>query len=410
MRIPKKIQKLMLCNACVILVVWFVSILESPPNFNEYEETNCRFVDKCTIRDENGKSVTPTEPNKIYILQWTKPDKEPYTFMKEGQDMFYEKRCPINNCYVTWNKTYLADLTRYDAILFYSHIVSKSLTPTPSKRSPEQYYVFVSSEPASHNPVYQKKYKHFFNLTWTYKLNSDVFYGYIQVENKNGDIIGPKEVMHWPKLEEMDPIDDELRDKLHSKKIAAAWFVSNCHARSGRFNVAMKIQKELAKYNMTVDIYGHCGTKTFPENITSWELLERDYYFYFSFENSINEDYVTEKLLNALQHYTVPIVLGGANYTRFMPDGIYLNARILTTEELVKQMVDLINDKEKYYNLFRWHNHYSYYYAGGAPETDYYCNFCKNINDLKLINYKRVYRHFDKWWNGLNTEFLKTNL
>lgn len=317
MRIPKKLQKLLLFNACVLLIVWFVTILENPPRINEIESTNCRFGDDYVSRGENEKSINDRrQPGMVYILQWTKPDKEPYTFLKEGQETFNERRCPVKNCFVTWNRTYLCDVTQYDAILFYSHIVSKSLTPTPSKRTAEQYYVFVSPEAAGHNQVYHKKYKNFFNLTWTYKLNSDVFYGYIQVENKNGDIIGPKEVMHWPKLEEMDPISDKVREKLNSKKNAVAWFVSNCHARCGRFGVAIKIQKELAKYNMSVDIYGRCGTKTISENITAWELVERDYYFYFAFENSINEDYVTEKLLNALQHYAVPIVYGGANYTR----------------------------------------------------------------------------------------------
>lgn len=92
-----------------------------------------------------------------------------------------------------------------------------------------------------------------------------------------------------------------------------------------------------------------------------------------------------------------------------MPNGIYLDARILSPTELVKQMVDLINDKEKYFDLFRWHNYYNYYYAGSAPETDYYCNFCKTINDLKKMNYKHVYRNFYQWWNEWTAEFAEDN-
>lgn len=43
------------------------------------------------------------------------------------------------------------------------------------------------------------------------------------------------------------------------------------------------------------------------------DIVEENYYFYLAFENS---DYVTEKLMTALDHYTVPVVLGGANYSR----------------------------------------------------------------------------------------------
>ncbi|KAJ8729960.1 hypothetical protein PYW07_016998 [Mythimna separata] len=218
-------------------------------------------------------------------------------------------------------------------------------------------------------------------MTWTYKLDSDVFNGYFVIKDKEGDIIGPKEVMHWLKLEEMKPINHKLKEKLNSKKAAAAWFVSNCSPRSGRNTVAKKIKQELSEYNMTLDVFGECAENKCPHNETCWKKLENDYYFYLSFENSINDDYVTEKLLNALQHYTVPIVYGGANYTRFMPDGIYLNARTVTEKELVKKMVDIINNKEKYYDFFRWHNHYSYHNMDEAPEKDRLLNQLESYMD-----------------------------
>lgn len=56
-------------------------------------------------------------------------------------------------------------------------------------------------------------------------------------------------------------------------------------------------------------------------------MLERDYKFYLSFENSICRDYVTEKFYNALLFKTVPIVYGGANYSAVAPKGSYINVR-----------------------------------------------------------------------------------
>lgn len=49
-----------------------------------------------------------------------------------------------------------------------------------------------------------------------------------------------------------------------------------------------------------------------------YALIESDYYFYLAFENSFCEDYVTEKILTATQHYAVPVVYGGANYSRYV--------------------------------------------------------------------------------------------
>lgn len=311
MRPAKKMQKVLFLCAFVTLTIWYIVGLQ---NLTLNEDIGTEIVTEYIIN--NTFTYNIQKPCVKYILQWTKPEKEPYSFMKEGQDLFFERHCPIKNCYVTWNKTYLSNITLFDAILIYSHDVNRGYRRLPRIRSPHQKFVFVSPESASNYPVYDKKFDGFFNWTWTYKLNSDIFYGYILTRNKKDGVVGPKEVMHWPKIEEMKPIDDELKQKLIGKKHAAAWFVSNCHSRSGREKVATQIQQELSKYNMTLDIYGTCGTKEFPSKMSCWKMLETYYHFYLSFENSISEDYVTEKLLNALQHYTVPIVYGGANYTR----------------------------------------------------------------------------------------------
>ena len=56
-------------------------------------------------------------------------------------------------------------------------------------------------------------------------------------------------------------------------------------------------------------------------------MLEQDYKFYLSFENSICVDYVTEKFYNALLFNTVPVVYGGADYSRLAPNMSYIDIR-----------------------------------------------------------------------------------
>ena len=41
-------------------------------------------------------------------------------------------------------------------------------------------------------------------------------------------------------------------------------------------------------------------------------MVEKEYMFYLSFENSLCKDYITEKFYDAMNHSIVPITLGGA--------------------------------------------------------------------------------------------------
>lgn len=113
------------------------------------------------------------------------------------------------------------------------------------------------------------------------------------------------------------------QDHLSTKTRAAAWFVSNCNTESLRESFVNSLQQHLRNFNMEVDIYGDCGTLQCPKSIMSrcLAMIGHKYFFYFAFENSISEDYVTEKVLYALKHNAVPVVLGGANYTRYY--GLY---------------------------------------------------------------------------------------
>lgn len=142
--------------------------------------------------------------------------------------------------------------------------------------------------------------------------------GYMAIRDSQNNIIGPNSVMHWMRLAAMDPVSEEFKKKLKSKTKTAAWFVSNCRTRSGREQFVKELQEKLKKYNLSIDIYGNCGNmKCSRDNEEKCnELLQSDYYFYLSFENSFAPDYVTEKLIYPLQYDTVPIVYGGANYTR----------------------------------------------------------------------------------------------
>lgn len=61
----------------------------------------------------------------------------------------------------------------------------------------------------------------------------------------------------------------------------------------------------------------HCSIEVDSGEDGCAAKLQKDYYFYLVLEDAICDDYVTDKLLLALNNYAVPLVYGGANYRRY---------------------------------------------------------------------------------------------
>lgn len=261
--------------------------------------------------DGRGHKKLPTVK---YILQWTSGSQEPLVLMPTGHQPFSD--CLWDNCFITRSKHYFSDVTLFDAILFRAADFTR-VEELPQSRHPSQKYVFVSQEPASIYPLAQQPVQ-FFNMTWTYKLDSDITFREIIVKDRYGDDIGPQKDMKWINIDDMLPTDDFIISRLNNKSKAVAWIESNCLSLSRREEYVTQLFYELAKLGLTIDIFGECG----PGGIRNVKLneilrlLENQYYFYLAMEKAFDEDYVTEQLLYALQHFTVPIVYGGANYSR----------------------------------------------------------------------------------------------
>lgn len=253
----------------------------------------------------------------IYMLLWSAGfvsiEDMPFRIMGYGRAAFTKRNCTYSNCYMTDDSSYFNDLLKFDVILF-NVLYTKFDMEIPRTRSENQNYVLVGMEPAGLHKVHEKMNR-FFNITWTYKLDSDVLFPYIVIKNDRDEIIGPRKDMHWIDITDMNETSLYIKNKLKKKRIAAAWFASNCEAPNGRLDFVRLLHIELEKYNQRVDTYGMCGNMYCSEDECG-AVIESTYYFYLAFENSFSEDYVTEKILTALEHYVVPVVFGGANYTR----------------------------------------------------------------------------------------------
>lgn len=260
----------------------------------------------------------------IYILLWEGKSYTPCAHWNLGQESFKMMGCKYENCYIVDDVKFFKNTTDYDVIIFNSIDLTID-TILPKARTDNQIFIFVSTESSMNYPTHFK-FNWFFNITWTYKLNSDIFYPYFITRNERDKIIAPKVDAKWMDLNDMKPTSSSIIDKLNNKTKAAAWFVTNCYASSPRLKYLRNLRAALKNYGEEVDVYGSCDSnkvciKAIMEDC--FTLLESDYYFYLSFENSMTEDYVTEKVMNALDHYTVPVVFGGANYSRYSVTELY---------------------------------------------------------------------------------------
>lgn len=265
----------------------------------------------------------------IYILLWTIIEDQKWNYRnldnEEGQEAFVKRNCSFQNCYLTTNRNYLKGILDFDVLVFNTVHLSQGYPEEymPMQRSQSQLYVLFSVEPAAHTSI-PVTFDGVFNVTWTYVLKSDVVHPYFLVKNNSSEIVAPKIDAHWMKIKDMSSINSTIVQRIQHKSRAALWVASNCGPQK-RLIFANSLNVELSKYGHQVDIYGRCGNQihcqrnpTDRNGVLSncYSKIESDYYFFLAFENSFTEDYVSEKVLHALLHFSVPIVYGGANYTR----------------------------------------------------------------------------------------------
>ena len=91
----------------------------------------------------------------------------------------------------------------------------------------------------------------------------------------------------------------------------------------------------------------HFRTKVQKED-GCFKKLASQYKFYLSFENSICDEYVTEKLTRAFASNVVPIVFGGANYSQITPPNSVINVdNFETIESLANYLTELDHNEVK---------------------------------------------------------------
>lgn len=180
-----------------------------------------------------------------------------------------------------------------------------------------------------------------------------------------------------------------------------AWMASHCSTDGRREDYI----RQLKRY-IRVDSFGYCGENRFCDrNINSqencYEMLESKYKFFLSFENSICTDYVTEKFFWITTRYLVPVVYGGADYSRIAPPHSYIDARQFNgPKELADYLMKLDANETLYREYFWWKD---YYYVEAGDDQIVKNGFCDLCRKLHLEEGKdKIYNEMISQWTPQN--------
>ncbi|XP_075982445.1 alpha-(1,3)-fucosyltransferase C-like [Anticarsia gemmatalis] len=152
-------------------------------------------------------------------------------------------------------------------------------------------------------------------------------------------------------------------------------------------------KRALSEHSLVFDEYG-CENKTCPEG-GCLAAIEKDYYFYLVYEPEGVDDYVTDEVLKAYHHDAVPIIIGSADYTKFLPDNSYISYSGYDENSLASYIAYIIRTPSKYREYFTWKKYYTIH---KVDERSGLCQLCALLNDEKKVNDHSTYVDFRKWW------------
>ncbi|XP_045163858.2 alpha-(1,3)-fucosyltransferase fut-5-like [Mercenaria mercenaria] len=311
------------------------------------------------------------------ILIWT-------PFLSDNIKESFEK-CQSgckDTCHFTVNKS---EITTANAVLFNNfnlfpkwEIETKTTIAFPNYRRPDQVWVLFNMEPPGNMYWDTEVLNGVFNWTAWYRQDATLWlpYGSKYVLNRSESnaalaIFGNRN-FHKEKTEEV------------------AGMISNCIDQAQRYKIVYKIQKYLA-----TDMYGKCYGKPCDERAMqaknkSCDAILKQYKFYLAFENSLCNDYVTEKYWNALKREQIPIVNWKNISENIVIPNSYINVYDFKDIKSLANYVKKVSSNATLYNsYFQWKTKYK---DRGS------CISCSLCHTLNRKNFQRqIYSNIGDW-------------
>ncbi len=257
---------------------------------------------------------------------------------------------------------FTSDRSRFreaDAVVF--HIPTMRDWPDVRKRKGQKWVAWSLESDVYYTQLKLSGFMSRFDLTQTYRLDSDVPVLYLDP--------GVAQEMCIPPVAK-------------TAEAPAVLFTSNAGERCGRTGFI----EELFQY-VAIDSYGkHLRNKNLPEDKgreTKLQTIAR-YRFTLSFENSVTRDYVTEKFFDPLIAGSVPVYFGAPNIGEFAPgENCFINvASFSGPRELADFLKALDADPDRYDAYLAWKDRPfrpRFLELMESQRADFRCRLCRKL-------------------------------
>ncbi|XP_002123424.2 4-galactosyl-N-acetylglucosaminide 3-alpha-L-fucosyltransferase FUT5-like [Ciona intestinalis] len=390
-----------------LMLTWY----EMPGQQNELRFVFQNFNQPPTLRKEFqkpgnqlGKHAVVKRNVSITTLT-TKPEEKHYTpcliliwtiERNEIEKGWPKENLSLNgNCRITYkhNAVYSAHV-----IVLHQKIMH-SILPWKHSRKRSQRFVWWSDE----NPWDLKhfgqrdprKFGNFFNLTMTYRTDSDVFFPIWRKESLF------KEVANHPQS-----VDEIIRPKT----LLAIWTADDCKPSRGN-QIRMKYAVALVKAGLSFTKTGICFNKEDKVDL-------KPYMFYLVLVDGYHcKDYLHEKIWQALVKGLVPVIFGPYrdDVLNQLPHHSFIHAEdFRTTRALVDHMHAVALNKTLYKEYFIWresrdielddaviHSHHPNLKLRSQEATGW-SRLCEKFREMEAKNQTQVIRSLEDF--VFNTE------
>ncbi|XP_067947384.1 alpha-(1,3)-fucosyltransferase C-like [Watersipora subatra] len=273
-----------------------------------------------------------------------------------------------------------------------------SLFEKPPHKGPNDLWVFLSKEPQS------KLKKRFVQPNWDGMFNYSVTFNRKTQASFH---------IFRPIIVPITPI--QQRYFVNKADMKALWMVSHCKTTESNQNVFSAREEyviELSKH-IPIDVFTSraesCSLVLNSVNRSIYNDEEPNfdkYMFYLSFENSLCQDYITEKFWKVLESddAMIPIALGGVSiedYYTIAPPNSFIHVTNFSSPEALANHLKYIAKEPDAFNYYhQWRN--SYRLNGSnhimAPDRTlmYHGDYIKYICDLAYERPQSIWSNFSE--------------
>jgi len=240
-----------------------------------------------------------------------------------------------------------------------------------------------------------------FNYTASYRDDADFDSSYLRSPSQETKC-------HWKKLPIHESHDEFSKNKsfdeesprfeitnqeaslLAGKEDLVIWIVSHCTTVSGRERYAEQMQSTIP-----VTIMGLCGDQ--GQDQSAWSHVP-GHKFYLSFENSLCDNYITEKFFRVLRDFnTVPVVLGPRkeDYLAVAPPNSFIHVSDFSSPtDLAKYLLYLDSNPSEYLKYLAWKTTHKL----ECLQT-WACDLCSSIQKKKQKERRTINNFLTLWDN-----------